>query len=201
MFASWIGSSNKIPVSNSQNGQIGLPVANSIAQTTTTTSIPSPGTTIPIATVGGGIVQTNNFLKNPTTVKDPINSGYYYLGYHENEGVTDSTATNNPPYIITYFNATQYFNIALLQEPIGTARENAEQFLMVDLGISQNQMCQLNYMVSVPNSVNSQYASRNLGFSFCPGATALPQYREQTAKTERSGRSADSTLFFAFAAR
>jgi hypothetical protein len=174
-LAFWFASNNKTPVSNSQNGQVGLPVAGSVGQTTTTVTASSQGTTVPIATAGGGTVQTNNFLKDPTTAKDPINSGYYYLGYHVNEGVPDPTITANPPYIIEYISATQYFNITLLQEPIGTTREEAQQYLMAHLDVSQDQMCQLNYMVSVPNSVNSRYAGESLGFSFCPGATVLPE--------------------------
>ena len=163
VFAFWFVGSKQTPVTNS-NGQVGFPVAGSVVQTQTNTS-----------TTNGETSSVRNFLKDSTTVKDPINSGYYYLGYHMSEGISDSTATDSPPYIIEYISATQYFNIALLQEPIGTTRLAAEQYLMTHLGISQNQMCQLNYMVSVPNRVNSQYAGRNLGFSFCPGATKLPQ--------------------------
>jgi hypothetical protein len=160
-LAFWLANGNKTSTTSSEN--IGFPVANSVAQKTT------------IATTTNATTPTKDFLKDPATVKDPINPGYYYLGYHVNEGVPDPTATNTPPYIIEYISATQYFNIALLQEPIGTVRKEAEQFLMADLGISQKQMCQLNYMVSVPDNVNSQYSGINLGFSFCPGATELPQ--------------------------
>lgn len=120
-------------------------------------------------------VQADAIITDPATTKDPINSGYYYLGYHVSEGVPDSTATVNPPYIITYISATHYFNIALLQEPIGPVRIEAEQYLMTRLGITENQMCSLDYMVSVPYRVNLQFSGKNLGFSFCPGATVLPK--------------------------
>ena len=170
------GSGGKTP-SNSQTGQnVGLPVANPVGNSSTVTEASSTfptGTTLSVGAVGGGSVQTNNFIADPTTTKDPINPGYYYLGYHVYEGVPDPTATNNPPYIITYISTTQYFNIALLQEPVGSTREEMEQYLMARLSISQTQMCQLNYMVSVPDHVNSFYSGQNLGFSFCPGATAL----------------------------
>ncbi len=151
---------------SSTNQNVGLPTA---------ASVPQPNS---LATGSGGTsstVQTNNFITDPTTVKDPINTGYYYLGYHVSEGVPDPTATANPPYIITYISTTHYFNIALLQEPIGSVRLQAEQYLMNRLGITQAQMCQLDYMVSVPDRVNSQFSGLNLGFSFCPGATVLPQ--------------------------
>ena len=129
-------------------------------------------------TVGGistGFSQTGDILKDPATMKDPINAGYYYLGYHVNEGVPDPTATDNPPYVITYISTTHYFNISLFQEPIGPVREEAQQYLLAHLNIGEQQMCQLNYMVSVPDRVNSQFSGINLGFSFCPGATLLPK--------------------------
>lgn len=127
-----------------------------------------------IAGANNIFIQVTNFLKDPATFKDPINPGIYYLGYHVYEGVLDATATDNPPYIIEYISATQYFNIVLLQEPIGSVRAAAEQYLIAQLGITQAQMCQLNYTLGTPNRVNSQYAGTDLGFSFCPGATVLP---------------------------
>ena len=160
LVLTFVNTNQSVPTTSPNGQNVTLPISNSIGQTNTASTT--------------GTVKTKDFLKNPTTVKDPINAGYYYLGYHANEGVSDSTATSNPPYIIEYISATKYFNIALLKEPIGTTRSIAEQFLMADLGISQAQMCKLNYMVSVPNSVNSQFAGRNLGFSFCSGAARLP---------------------------
>lgn len=159
---------------------VGLPSASSITQSTTgggstDDSSLGAGTTMSVTGISGEVFQTSNFMTDPVTVKDPINPGYYYLGYHSYEGVPDPTATATPPYVIEYIASTQYFNIALLQEPIGEERGEAEQYLMAHLGIPQNQMCQLNYTISVPDRVNSQYAGKNLGFSFCPGATVLPQ--------------------------
>lgn len=178
VLAYWLTNpKSQAPATNSQNGQNTLPVANSVGNTTavdTSTNLTS-GTILSLPAVDGGTIQVNNFINDPTTAKDPINQGYYYLGYHVNEGISDPTATDNPPYIIEYISTTQYFNIALLQEPIGQVREEMQQYLMAHLGISQDQMCRLNYMVSVPERINSQFAGKNLGFSFCPGATVLPQ--------------------------
>ncbi|MFA6408276.1 MAG: hypothetical protein WCW36_02285 [Candidatus Paceibacterota bacterium] len=152
-----------------------FPVASSVQSNTSAIATSSQVATMSIAIVGGGSVQTDNFIADPETAKDPINPGYYYLGYHQYEGMPDPTVTTNPPYVIAYISSTQYFNIALLQEPIGSVRIEAEQYLMAHLGISQDQMCLLNYMVSVPDRVNSQFSGRNLGFSFCQGATVLPK--------------------------
>lgn len=177
VLAFWLISPNsKTSTTNFPTGQNVLPIANPVGNpvvTAATTSVSGIG--MIVAGASGESIQTSNFINDPATAKDPINSGYYYLGYHVNEGVPDATATDNPPYVIEYISATQYFNIALLQEPIGQVRKDAQQYLISHLGISQSQMCQLNYMVSVPWSVNQQFTGRNLGFSFCPGATHLPK--------------------------
>lgn len=132
-------------------------------------------TSMAVGGSNGGSIVTKNIQSDPALVKDPINPGLFYLGYHINEGMADASSTENPPYIIAYTEATQFFTISVLQEPIGVVRGVAEQYLMSHLGISQDQMCKLNYTLSVPNSVSSQYAGMNLGFSFCRGATPLPQ--------------------------
>lgn len=158
------------PATSPSVGQnIELPTAPPAGQNRTIT----PGSQGGVLT--GEAIQTLDFINDPATAKDPINPDYYYLGYHINEGGTDPTATDNPPYLITYIRTTHYFNIALLQEPIGVVREDAQQYLMAHLGITQSQMCQLDYMVSVPWRVNQIYSGKNLGFSFCLGATSLPK--------------------------
>ena len=174
-------SPQKQPASNgSPSGQAtDLPVSPTVAQpglTTVSSSTSSSNTLLTLTNVTGGPIQTSNFLADSSTVKDANNPGYYYIGYHVLMGSSsDAMATTSPPYTINYISATQYFNIAILQEPIGPVRTEAEQYLMAHLGISESQMCQLSYMVSVPDKVNSQFAGKNLGFSFCLGATVLPQ--------------------------
>ena len=114
-------------------------------------------------------------LNDPAVTKDPINKGYYFIGYHPQiAGYPDATATANPPYLIIYIAATDYYTIALLQEPLKQTREQAEQYLIEKTGYSHGAMCHLRYMVSVPNSVSQIYAGQNLGWSFCPGAVQLP---------------------------
>ncbi len=139
-----------------------------------TTSTPTGGNpTIPLATTDGGTVVANDITQDPAAGKYS-SSGYYYLGYHTPDSeATDTAATENPPYLISYIGSSQYFIIELLEEPLADTRTQAEQYLMVHLGVSQTDMCRLKYMVSVPNSVNPIYAGTNLGFSFCPGAVQL----------------------------
>ncbi len=150
----------------------GFPIASSTPGTTVTPS----GSGVTVASpAGGNVVTTKNFLIDPMTVQDPVNPGYYYLGYHAKEdGVEDSTATEDPPYIILYIDADQSFTVELLHEPLGDTRKEAQDYLMTHLGITEREACVLQYSVRVPNSVNSFYAGQSLGFSFCPGATELP---------------------------
>ena len=128
---------------------------------------------VPIS--NGTSIATRDFLRDPATVGDPANPGYYYLGYHQSMDPADATATADPPYVIGYVATTHHFNIGLYREPIGQVRKEAEQYFLKALGISQEAACVLKYMVSVPEDVNVVYASQNLGFSFCPGAVKLPQ--------------------------
>lgn len=148
----------------------GLPVSGSVPSGSGTFN----NQTETIPTSDGGNLSVNDILKDPETIADPVNQGYYYLGYHPAFDA-NSTQTNSVPYMIEYISNTNYFNIELLQEPIGTTRLLAQAYLLQHLGIPQNDLCSLKYMVSVPASVNEYYASQNLGFSFCPRAVTLPQ--------------------------
>lgn len=160
------------------------PIGQNTQKGSTTSTFPSgagitqtPGgtqqTTITIAS-SNGVIQTRDFKSDPTTVADPINHGQFYLGYHFSEGRWDTTATDNPPYIIDYVDSSQYFIVTLLQEPIRQTRLQAQQYITVHLGITEDQICQLKYTVNVPGWVNANYAGTNLGFSFCSGAVQLP---------------------------
>jgi hypothetical protein len=121
-----------------------------------------------VSTRDGGSVTIKDFRASSSTVADQNNAGHYVLA----GGLNPNTSTS--PYSIFYVNADQSFNVTLLQEPIKLVRQQAEQFLMQELGLSQSDMCRLNYSVLVPYDVNQVYAGKNLGFSFCPGATQLP---------------------------
>ncbi len=129
--------------------------------------------TIRMRTASGGTMLVRDFGRDSDTYADPVNRGYYYLGYHTQQDQRDQTANQNQPYIVEYINQTNYFNISLLAEPLGQTRLAAEQSLMTRLGVSQAQLCQLDYMVSVPSYVSEVYSSRNLGFSFCTGSVPL----------------------------
>lgn len=110
-----------------------------------------------------GSVRVNDFISSKTTVKDEYNEGVYYL----------SGANDDAPYTISYMVKDSSFTVSIFNEPIGEVRRAAEIDLLTQLGITEPEACYLRYVVLVPASVNAIYAGKNLGFSFCPGATQL----------------------------
>jgi len=153
-----------------------FPISNS-----TTTNQPAGSTpkgVMTLATKSSGTIVTLDFIHNGITLEDPENKGNYYLagntGYCYANGTCQNVASTTD-FAIEYFPQGQAFVIGLSTEPLGQVREEAQAFLMKDLGITEAQMCGLNYSVLTADSVNQQYAGENLGFSFCPGAVQLPQ--------------------------
>ncbi|MBU6388570.1 hypothetical protein KGQ72_01700 [Patescibacteria group bacterium] len=134
--------------------------------------------TISFATPSGTVVTVKDFVHNGETVQDVQNPGSYVLagslGYCLADGSCPSGASTTD-FSVSYNEKTHFFNVILLKEPLGAVRLEAEQFLTDRLGIAGQQACGLNYFVGTPYWVNATYDDRNLGFSFCPGATELPK--------------------------
>ncbi len=151
-----------------------FPSSQSFSVATTSTGSSS---TMLINASDGGTVLTNDFIHNGVTLPDTANSGRYLLAGNLGYCISDAqqcqagTTTN---FNIFYNSTDDSFIIALLEEPLGQVRLEAQQFLMMTLGISQNEMCRLNYRIGTTSNVNSFYGGKNLGFSFCPRATVLP---------------------------
>ena len=129
---------------------------------------------------GSGVtLAVKDFEHNGQTIQDPHEAGTYTLASNSGYCIegdncpTGASATTN--FSITYEATDNYFNILLLNEPLGQSRNEAEQFLEGALGISADQLCSLNYSVGTVLSVNATYAGEELGFSNCPGAVAFPQ--------------------------
>ncbi|MDO8593357.1 MAG: hypothetical protein Q7R59_00440 [bacterium] len=158
-----------------------LPISGSVAPTPTepssATSSPT-GQRITLAAQNGGTVIANDFIHNGVTIPDTANAGRYLLAGNFGYCLSDpqkcqaATADN---FSVYYNMTTQSFILTLTKEPIGQARLDMEQFMLATLGITEQQMCSLNYLIGVTRYVNEQYAGKNLGFSFCPGATKLPK--------------------------
>lgn len=163
------------PVANTASTT--LPVAG--ATSSTTTSIGSLGNTQMVVAARGtnAPIVVNKFLDNGVTVEDTENPGTYFLAGSVGYCLKDGTCPAGAPadnYIVTYDSANQFFTIALTQEPLGDARLQAERFLLTTLGVSQKDLCALKYYLGTTSYVNQFYAGKNLGFSFCEGATQLP---------------------------
>ena len=134
--------------------------------------------TVSIPAVSGGFIETVDFMHNGVTIPDTANPGRYLLAGNLGYCIKDTSkcqAGNTTDFNIFYDSIAKAFTIALLKEPLGQTRLQMEQTLMQTLGIAQQQMCSLNYYVGTISDLNSFYAGKNLGFSFCSGATALPQ--------------------------
>jgi hypothetical protein len=134
--------------------------------------------TITVTSQSGASVTSKDFLNNGMTIPDEVNKGKYLLagnlGYcYSDPQKCQAAPANN--FSVYYDSVQKSFLIDLTEEPIGQARLDMEQFMLSTLGLPQSEMCSLNYLVSVTRYVNSQFAGKNLGFSFCPGATVLPK--------------------------
>ncbi len=156
-----------------------LPIAGSA------TSSPDGFGTTPLATgktsmgvQGGGTLVVTDFIHNGETIADTVNPGLYVLagdlGYCLADG-SCPTAASTSDFKVSYNSKTNFFTIVLLKEPLGAVRLAAEQFVSSRLSIVGQQACGLHYSIGAPYWVNTLYDSKNLGFSFCPGATVLPQ--------------------------
>ncbi len=168
------GSTPATPATQSPGTSGSTNVGSTGGNTSGVTSTGGPAeSSITLTAYDGGAVTVRDFKKDSDVLPNQINKGYYTLGYQPTEATTTSGAPTSP-YLVTYVDTTQYFNITLLQEPLKATRAAAEQYLGAKLGLPQVEMCRLKYMLSVPASVSEFYTGQNLGFSFCPGAVLLP---------------------------
>lgn len=115
----------------------------------------------------GENIATVNFLKDKTVVPDAQNAGLYSLG---NTFPADETDKTSPNYVITFEKETGFFNITLLKKPLINSQTEAEQYLKNFLKITESEMCNLSYTVSVPGYVDVDASGIDYRFSFCPGA-------------------------------
>lgn len=127
-------------------------------------SQPDTSEKVSLRTANGGSIVVNDFLKNSVVTADQYNDGLYTLGPRAEDGEV---------YTIDYIKETDFFTITLLAEPLSESRRAAELYLQNLLGISEEQMCQLAYTVSVPRFVNEYVAGDSFGFSFCADAKGL----------------------------
>ena len=159
----------------------GLPVAGSNVPVENVSGSFATSTTgkamMSLSTKSGALVVID-FIHNGETIADVVNPGSYVLagtlGYCLANGTCPSGYVTSD-FSVLYNEKMNFFDIVLLKEPLGTVRFKAEQFLVDRLGITEQQACSLNYSIGAPYWVNTIYSDKNLGFSFCPGATVLPK--------------------------
>lgn len=157
--AIWLWMPAKQVAPSTSSSSPSLPVAGSSSTSTPTTGV---------GLTQGSDVMANiqKVLASPQTVQ--LGPDDYLLG------VTGSRYVQQE-FDIAYHAPDHSFAISLNREPLGQTRLDAEREFLALLGISEAEACTLHVNIGPTYSVNPQYADINLGFSFCPGATVLPE--------------------------
>jgi len=112
----------------------------------------------------------SNFLKNQTVKEDTQNPGLYELG---NTAEVDAITGGEPAYAAIFDKESGVFNIMLLKKPFRQSRLEMEVYLKNLLQISEEEMCQLSYSVTVPGYVDQNASGQDYRFSFCSDAVQL----------------------------
>lgn len=102
---------------------------------------------------GRFFANARDFTHDPDFFADPHLKGTYHLQYH-----SPPLANEDPAYMIQYMEKDSHFEIALLNQPLGKTRKDAENYLVKKLGLDRRNMCLLNYRVSTVNDVSRTYA-------------------------------------------
>jgi hypothetical protein len=154
-------------VQYNNTSNISVPGGNNtvVAGNNSSTTLVQDKITLPLDS--GKTAQVRDFFQYPTTKQDPSNPSNYHL-----TGAV-GLAQKDTAYSIVYSKKDQSFTIGIWKEPVGDIRQQAERDLQEKLGLQEPIMCRLRYTVLIPNDVNAVYIGKNIGFSFCPGATAL----------------------------
>lgn len=158
-----------------------LPVGGSVTTGGPTTN-PAASTTAPrqtrvVADARGVALETRDFLKDATVRADRSTPGRFLLAGNLGTCIGDQSACQAGavvPFNIFFNEVSQVFSIGLTDEPLGENRRLAEQALEKLLGLAQPEMCRLKYYIGTSEQVNKAFGGKNLGFSYCPGATVLP---------------------------
>jgi hypothetical protein len=135
-------------------------------------SIPRDSPTLTLTDNTNEPIVTRNFMRESFTVEDPANPGYYFI--EDRESSTSVGEDRQPPFVIGFMPSTSYFNVVLLKKPLSISRANAENFLTKALDLTQTELCELNYTVSVPYNIDNTYTGQVFTFSTCPGSIELP---------------------------
>ena len=109
-----------------------------------------------------------------TKVQIPTQSGSVVTNNFQNTAAyrfsTVTVLESQPNYAIVFYPKTNSFQITLTETPIQTARNQAEQVFLKDLGVSTTDACKLNVVLDVPYAADPNLSAANYGLSFCPNA-------------------------------
>ncbi len=98
-----------------------------------------------------GTVDIGNVYKNP--VEKLSNNGVSFA--------------DNSDYYIAYYPEKDDFLVVIKNKDVISAEKKAEDDFIKQLGITEEQACELNVLVTVPFDVNEKYSGGLYGFSFC----------------------------------
>lgn len=112
--------------------------------------------TLELPSTQGPPVTVNNFLKSPAQ----------NLSY-------GAVIVETADYKIIYFSEDEGIIITLKSTPLGYAQVEAEGELLVKLGISRTQACNLKVFITVPMDVSAEAAGKSYPMSFCTGGKVL----------------------------
>jgi hypothetical protein len=115
----------------------------------------------------GSDITASNFLANETVKEDTQNPGLYELG---NTVESDVVTGGEPAYAAIFDKESGVFNTMLLKKPFVQSRLEMEVYLKNLLQISDEEMCQLSYSVTVPGYVDQNASGQDYRFSFCSDA-------------------------------
>ncbi len=108
-------------------------------------------------------VNYETITKNPNAIE--VSAGMYNLN--------ESQSNPNVGYALLYSEADDSIYISIDKEPLSQTREQASQYLLGLLNVTQEVACTLKVYVGVLYSVNNTLSGQNLGLSFCPSSMKL----------------------------
>lgn len=131
--------------------------------TTEPTVVPSP---TPV-NISKPIVIPFNKPKTSTLVVDRVTTQNFYDKGTIIDTNGDVSIKKNRLYELVYLAPFQEFIIDVLGSPFSTARLQAEQAFLKELGIAEEEACKLKVSVGTTYRVNPEEAGMKFGLSFC----------------------------------
>lgn len=117
----------------------------------------------------------NRFPTGDTVTIDGVTVDNFYQTTAPLDAAGDMELANDSQYHITYLADTHQFLITITGKGFAQNRYAAEQKLLSQLGLSQEDACKLNIVITTTSSANPDQAGQSLPLSFCPQPTQVSQ--------------------------